>query len=186
MSQKYTLANGANMYTQEGSTEFKIADSSGLLFSEEKPIFMPSSTKVNPYYVETISLTSVGATPSTITAYGNTVINPNTTGGDFSSSPRVFTMAAPITGVKKSIIFNTTAAAINTVDIDLTAACGVQNVVSSTNRYIAFSSLANHPQVVNLVGVSTSVWQVLSVESTIGQFEQTTNGIRAQTAVRTS
>lgn len=184
MAKKYTLADGAILNTQEGSTEFKIAGSSGLLYSEEKPIFMADSTVYDPYYVETITLTSAGLSVSTAPAYGVTYIQTNTTGGDFSTSPHSLTLAAPIPGVKKTLILGTTAAAVNTLDVTLD---GATVITSSgvTAAYIAFSSLATDTQVVEMIGVSSALWGVLGVESTYYTFGVAA-GIRGTTIARTS
>jgi hypothetical protein len=185
MAQPYILANDAYLQVQTGSTKYTIAGSTGLLYSEEKPIFMPDSTVFDPYFVETLTLTSVGLSVSTTPAYGLTVITPNTTGGDFSTSPRKITIALPITGVRKSIVFNSTGTVVNTLSIDFTTNAGVQSGSASTDRFIQFSSLATLPQAVNMIGVSTSVWQVLSIESTIPGFGNST-GIRNVNAQETT
>jgi hypothetical protein len=184
MGKKYILGNGATLNTQNGSTEFKIAGSTGLLYSQEKPVFMPASTVFNPYYVETLTASSGGVTPSTATAYGVTLIN--CAAGDLSTSPRLITLAAPITGVEKTIVFGSTAAYINTLDVDLGGDAGVAHITGSTTaRFIAFSSLATEYQTVTLVGLSTALWGVKSVDSTVGGFGVAT-GIRSATAARTS
>ena len=185
MTQPYRLAKNATLEVQDNSTQYQISGSTGLLYSQGRPVYMPDSTAAYDHYVETVALTSGGATPSTITPYGITIVNPNTTGGDFSSSPRGITMGLPIPGVSKTIVFNTTGAAVNTLTVILTTNAGVQSASGSSDGFIQFSSLATLPQAINLVGVSTSVWQVTSVESTIPGFGGST-GIRNVNAQETS
>jgi hypothetical protein len=106
--------------------------------------------------------------------------------GDPSTSVRLATMGAPRTGVTKTIVFATTVAYINTLDIDVGAGVGVGHITGSTTaRYIAFSTLATEYQTVNLVGLSTALWGVMSVDSTVGGFGSA-EGIRSLTAARTS
>ncbi len=133
-------------------------------------------------YSEILSLSSGGLSPSTCPCYGVTTIN--MTGTDPSTSPLLLTMGAPFAGVRKTLVFNSTAAYINTIDVDLGAGVGVSG--STTNRFIAFSTLATVPQVVNLVGISTALWSVTSIDSTIAGGFSAATGIRAATAARTS
>jgi hypothetical protein len=135
-------------------------------------------------YVETLTCSSGGVSPSTATAYGVTRVN--VAAGDPSTSPRLITLGVPIPGVEKTIIFASTAAYVNTLDVDLGAGAGVGHLTDSTTaRFIAFSSLATEWQTVKLVGLSTALWGVLAVDSTIGGFGVAT-GIRSLTAARTS
>jgi hypothetical protein len=137
----------------------------------------------NDHFVETLQLSSGGVSPSSMTSYGLSVID--MTGTDPSTAVKLITLAPPIVGVKKNIVFNSTVAYANTIDIDLGAGVGVQG--STTNRYIYFSTLAANPQAINLVGITTALWSVLSVDSTIaGGFFGAATGIRSGTAVRTT
>ena len=134
--------------------------------------------------VETLTASSGGVTPSTAVAYGITRVS--VAAGDPSTSPLLVTLAAPIAGVEKTIIFETTAAYINTLDVDLGAGVGVGHVTGSTTaRFIGFSTLATEFQAVTLVGLSTALWGVKSVDSTVGGFGSGA-GIRSLTAARTS
>ena len=153
-----------------GSTERKVIDALGFL--------------VRP--LETVTLSSAGLSPSSAVGYGITLINVNGA-GDPSTSPRVLTLGAPVAGVEKTIILDTTAAYVTTVDIDLGAGCGVMDVDggSTTYRYIAFSSLGTLPQSVTLLGMSTVLWAVKCVNTTVGNFGLA-SGIRTLTAARTS
>ena len=134
--------------------------------------------------VETLTASSGGVTPSTAVAYGITRISVAV--GDPSTSPLLVTLAAPITGVEKTIIFETTAAYINTLDVDLGIGVGVGHVTGSTTaRFIGFSTLATEFQAVTLIGLSTALWGIKSVDSTVGGFGSGA-GIRSLTAARTS
>ena len=136
----------------------------------------------NDRFVETLSYSSGSISPSSMTAYGVSVIN--MTGTDPSTSPTLATLGVPIPGVRKTILFNSTAAYINTIDVDLGAGVGVSG--STTNRFLAFSTLATTPQVINLIGLTTALWGVTSIDSTVAGGFGAPTGIRAVTAARTS
>lgn len=171
MAGKNVFAQDSDVYVKANSTEFKVINSTGSLLVNTAPLG----------YVETISWSSNGITPSTATDYGLTYID--MTGTDPSSSPRVLTLAAPIAGVEKTITLDSTAAYVNTIDIDLGA--GVGSNGSTDHRYIYFSTLASIEQSVTLIGVTTALWTVKSVNSTVGGFGAA-NGIRIGTTPRTS
>jgi len=132
-------------------------------------------------YFETIAWSSLGVTPSSMTAYGVTAIT--VASGNPSTSPFTITVGAPITGTMKTIIVDSTAAYINSIDLNL--GTGVRIDGTSDNQFIAFSSLATAPQTLQMVGISTSQWKVVSVNSTVGMWGLAT-GIRGATVVRTS
>jgi len=132
--------------------------------------------------LETLACSSGGVTPSTAVAYGITRVTVDGT-GDPSTSPRLVTLAAPLVGVEKTIVFETTAAYVNTLDVDLGAGVGIDG--STTNRFIAFSTLATGHQSVTLIGMTTALWAVRTVNSTVGTWNAAT-GIRSLTAARTS
>lgn len=165
---KNVLPVNSDLYSKPSvsSTEVKVIDALGYV--------------VNP--VDYITLTSAGLSVSTSPAYGVTYILPNSTGGDFTTSPYVLTLGAPIPGVEKTIIFATTAAAINTLDVYLG---GGTIFGSSGYTYVAFSSLAEETQVIELVGLTTALWAVKSVNSSLGAWNMAT-GIRGSTIARTS
>ena len=195
------MGNGADLYTQEASTEFKVVGSTGnimfgtlykgnstastdLVISSSGLLY---SQGVPTNYVETLVLSSVGFDISTATPYGITYITANSTaGGDFSTSVRLLTLGAPITGVEKTIIFDTTAAAINTLDVSVSTDVGIMSASATTNLVLAFSSLATLPQVVTMVGLSTAIWGVMNIESTVGGLNDDTDSIRVLNAVRSS
>ena len=149
-----------------GSTDYKIFGPNGRAYLRDQH--------------EDISWSSSGLDISTASAYGHTLI---TMGGtDPSTSPALLTLAAPVTGCRKTITLASTAAYINSIDIDLGAGVRVQG--TSDGRYINFSSLASSYQSITLRGVSTSKWIVESVNSTA--YFGAATGIRASTAARTS
>jgi len=134
--------------------------------------------------IETLTASSGGVTPSTMTAYG--IARVNVAVGDPSTSPLLASLAAPIAGVEKTIIFATTVAYVNTLDVDLGIGVGVAHLTNTTDaRFIGFSTLATEWQAVTLIGLSTALWGVKSVDSTVGGFG-TAAGIRSLTAARTS
>ena len=173
MGKRYTLANDAILNTQKGSTEFKIADSTGLLYSNNAPI----------NYYETIAFTSGGLSASTTPPYGVTrVTNGFATASEASSSIRTLTVAAPLPGVSKTITVATTAASLCKLDVSLS---GATIEASSGFNFIAFSSLGEAMQSVTLRGLSTNAWAVEAVNSTLLFFGAAT-GIRGTTISRTS
>jgi hypothetical protein len=170
---RYTLANDAPLYTQKGSTEFKIADSTGLLYSNNAPI----------NYYETIAFTSGGLSASTTPPYGVTrITNGFATASEASSSLPTLTMGAPMPGVRKTITVASTAAGVCKLDVALS---GATIEASSGFNFIAFSTLATAMQSVTLMGVSTDSWAVEAVNSTLLLFGAAT-GIRGTTIARTS
>lgn len=162
--------NGSSGFARESTKLHKLFSSTGLQYSNDAPI----------NYVETIAASSGGVSPSTITPYGVSYIAVAV--GNPSTSPLLATMGAPIPGVSKTIVFTSTAAYANTLDISLS---GAALVGTSGLNFIAFSSLAEQTQTVNLMGITTALWNVQSVDSTLGTFGLAT-GIRGTTAARTS
>ncbi len=171
MAGKNVFAQDSDVYVKSNDVEIKVIGSTGNLFVNTAPMG----------YVETISWSSAGLSPSTATNYGITYIS--MTGTDPSSSPAVLSLAPPIPGVEKVIILDSTAAYVNTVDIDFGAGVGMSG--STTNRFLAFSTLATEEQSVTLIGISTSLWGLMTVNSTVGTHGNSL-GIRSLTAARTS
>jgi hypothetical protein len=155
--------------TYHGSSDYKLFGTDGSFYLRHK--------------FETLTWSSSGLDVSTMGAYGIARIVTSTASDGPSTSPATVTLAAPIVGCEKTIIQETTAAYVNTIDIDLGANVRVQG--TSDGRYIAFSSLAGDHQSITLIGLSTAKWGVKSVDSTLGGFGAAT-GIRATTAARTS
>lgn len=171
-----TLAN-----TFIGSTDQQVFDTKGRLYQGGRAIFTSNGNKASymPEYFENILATSSNVlTPTTMTAYGVSYIA--TTGVATSGVGRAY-LAAPIIGVEKTIILASTVAGW-ILDVDLTTNVGVGG---TTGSFIGFSTLGTRYQAVTLVGVTTSMWAVKSINSTVGQFDAAT-GIRNLTAVRTS
>lgn len=191
---KNVFADNSTVFVKNGTTEFRVIGSTGDVYAGAVHVGNSSAIKaiaadgtvyakagVVPLgYNETLSWSSGGVTPSTATAYGLTYIS--MTGTDPSTSPYTVSLAAPIAGVEKTIVLDSTAAWINTIDVDLGAGVGVDG--STTNRFISFSTLAAKPQSVTLVGVSTALWEVKNVNST--SVWGVASGIRSGTAARTS
>lgn len=150
-----------------GSSDYKILKTDGSFYLRHQ--------------VETLTWSSSGFDVSTMSPYG--IARIISTGGDPSTSPVTVTLAAPVIGCEKTIFFETTAAYVNTVDIDLTSDVRVNG--TSDAQYIAFSSLAGDCQSITLIGLTTAKWGVKNVDSTLGNFGVAT-GIRATTIARTS
>lgn len=153
--------------TYHGSTDHKLFGTDGSFYLKHRP--------------ETLSWSSSGFDVSTMSPYGLTYISMG--GTDPSTSPALAYLGAPKPGIEKTIVFGTTAAYINTVDVDLGS--GVRVNGTSDGRFIAFSSLGEDYQSITLIGLTTALWGVKCVDSTLGGFGVAT-GIRATTAARTS
>jgi len=144
----------------------------------QDPIIHPSGRRYMRYVHETVALTSDGLGTSTASRYGITDICPagNTTGGTIS-------LAAPVLGCEKTFIYRSTVASTGptqpSIDVD-PAAAGIRIDGSSDGRYIRFSSLGTSYQAITLLGLSTDVWTVKSVNSTVGGFNAA-GGIRMTT-----
>lgn len=176
MGRKYVLSNGADLYAQTNSTEFKIAGSTGLLYSQGRPVFTPDSTAFNPYSAETIAAGS--SQGETMKAYGVSVIN--AVAGVNSSALTTY-IQAPLIGVRKTILVNSTADLAGNLNVDLGAGISmVRNSSDAAFRYISFSTLGTH-QSLDLIGVTTATWGFVSCFSTGGVWDAAT-GIRATTA----
>lgn len=171
MPGKNVFAQDSDVYVKSNNTEIKVIGSTGDVFVNALPLG----------YIETISWSSEGLFPSTATNYGVTYIS--MTGTDPSSSPRVLSISAPTPGVEKVIILDSTAAYVNTVDIDFGAGVGLNG--STTNRFLAFSTIATQEQSVTLMGLSTSLWAIKCSNSTVGHHGNDL-GIRSLAAARTS
>lgn len=155
MGKKYTLANGASLYAQNNSTEFQIAGSTGLLYSQGVPL---------SYYE---SVTAGSSEGSTMVPYGVTKIV--ATVGSNSSALTCY-LGVPIPGVMKTIVVESTAALTGTLNVDLganvTLAAGTSNIQS---RYLVFST-AGEMQSATLIGFTTAKWGLVAANSTIGNF----------------
>ena len=149
--------------------------------SSDHKIFSPDGRVYMREQFEQITWTSGGLDISTASAYGISSIVMG--GTDPSTSPVLLTLANPVIGAQKTICLQSTAAYVNSVDIDLGANARVQG--ASDSRFIAFSSLNTDYQSITLRGISTSKWVVAAVDSTLGPFGLAT-GIRATTVARTS
>lgn len=165
--------------------------------SSNHKIFGTAGEQIN--FVENVAVSSsMGMTPSTLTAYGISYITSSAGGTMPTSGVGTVTLPAPRVGVKKTIILNSTAAG-GTVDICLsTGAAGAGGLLGTTAEsstgatYILFSTLPAGPQVVNLVGLTTSLWAVQSVtvprdNSTVVDYSWGSSlGVRSATAGRTT
>lgn len=159
-----------------GSSSQKIFDTKGRLIQGGVLQFSSNGGSM----LETLSAsTGFVLTPSTMVAYGISVIQP-TSAIPSSGVGRAY-LAAPIPGVEKTIILKSTAAGW-IIDIDVTTNV---SIAGTTGTFIGFSSLGTKYQTVNLIGLSTNEWAVKSVNSTVGGFDAA-NGIRQLTAVRTT
>ena len=155
MGQQYRLSRNAELHVQNDSTSIKIADSSGLLYSQSVPI---------NYY----DTTTIGSSENpTLVAYGVTKI---TALAGVNSSALNISLSAPIPGVMKTIILESTAALVGNPNIDLGASVTVAGGTSNANyRYISMSTIGEM-QSLTLIGLTTTKWGVIAAESTVGNF----------------
>lgn len=162
--------------------------------SSDHKIFGPSGEL--HCYVESVTMsTAMAMSPSTLTAYGVSYIM--STGTQPTSGVGVVYLAAPIKGVEKTIIYNSTAAG-GTVDICLSTGTGgnagllgTSSITSTEACYIHFSTLIAAPQSITLIGLSTQLWAVKSIMGNYSTANANIGfghalGIRASTAVRTT
>lgn len=158
----------------------KIGSTLSTTYKSQYQMFGPNGRFYIRHQYEEIAWSSLGVTPSTMTRFG--IANVKAGVGDPSTSPGLLYLAAPEIGCEKTIVVGSTAAYVNTIDVDLGAGVRVQG--SSDGRFIAFSSLAGDYQSLTLVGLSTALWAVKAINST-ALFNAAT-GIRATTVARTS
>lgn len=164
---------------KNGSTEVTVLSTSRVLQNVTMQSITIGTGTIQS--LETLTASSGGVSPSTMVNYGISRITVAT--GDLSTSPRLAYLSAPAVGIEKTIVFETTAAYVNTLDVDLGADVGIDG--STSNRFIAFSTLATIPQSITLLGMTTAMWAVKGVNSTVGTWGAAT-GIRSGTAARTS
>jgi len=142
----------------------------------QDPIIHPSGRQYQRHVYEQVALTSDGLGTSTASRYGITDIVPagNSTNGTLS-------LAAPVIGCEKTFIYRSTAASSNFVAIDIDpSSAGIRLGGSSDRDYIQFSSLGTAYQAITLIGLSTSLWAVKCIDSTVGGFNAA-GGIRRTT-----
>jgi len=140
------------------------------------PVFNPNGLQYERNVYEAITLTSDGLGTSTASCYGISDIIPsgNSTNGTIS-------LAAPVIGCEKTFVYRSTVASSNWVAIDVDpAAAGIRVDGSSDGRYVRFSTLGTAYQAVTLIGLTTAIWAVKSVNSTVGGFNAA-GGIRMTT-----
>ncbi|MBW2003003.1 MAG: hypothetical protein JRI72_00100 [Deltaproteobacteria bacterium] len=178
MAKKYVLANGADFYAQNGSTEFKVITSTGdviagrvMYGNSSDNVIVNSSGEIlyRGYDMRAVQTLTSGSdsTDTAITGYGITVFH-----GDTGCS---LSMSAPVyAGVRKQIIFtqgSSVARSINSsettgsTDNDLgfsfwsTAATNSSAITLSTGSTLACT--------INLLGISTQQWLLLHEDSTL-------------------
>jgi hypothetical protein len=133
-------------------------------------------------YIETLTGTTANVwTPSTIPAYGVSVIPYSAA----TTSPGTITVGVPIPGVTKTIVMKGSTAAWEPPSIYLGSGITVLGSTATTPEYLLFSTVANESQGITLVGISTAMWAVQCICSTVGTFG-TANGIIGSSIARTS
>lgn len=150
MGKKYVLANGASMYAQNGSTEFQIANSTGLLYSNAIP---------QNYFED-------GSTAANLKAYGISLLQASTAAGTMKK----YTLDAPIKGAVKELILQSTVAPMGSSDATqvMTGSSNI-DIISFNTTVIAVDYRTMAMQTpytyARLVGVSTSRWALTNFES---------------------
>lgn len=141
------------------------------------PVFTPAGASYLRYKYEAITLSSGGLDISTASCWGITDIlrTGNTTDATVS-------LAAPVIGCEKTFVNRSTAATSDYTVIDVDpGVAGIRIDGSSDGRYVKFSSLGSQYQSVTLIGLTTAIWTVKTVNSTVGTFNVAA-GIRLTTA----
>jgi hypothetical protein len=138
---KNVFAGGSTTFTKNGSTEFRIASSTGLLYSNGNPI----------------GRSETGSTATNLTADGVSFLA-------YSSAANTYTLDAPVTGVIKSLVLGTTLVADSTA-IAISVYTGSTAIhILDNSTAIALKLYANFlPPMgsIQLVGLSTILWGVL-------------------------
>jgi len=169
MAPKYTLANGAALYAQNGSTEFKVIDSTGDVIGGKFNYGNSSDntladTSGQLYYmgndVNAVQVISSGAASSgtAITGYGVTVF-----GGDTGGS---FSMSAPAyVGVRKTIIFTKGSSIARSINSSVTTGSADNSIgfsfysLAATNSSaITLSTGSTLGGILELIGGTTKQW----------------------------
>lgn len=171
--------------TYVGSTGHKVFGTDGRLYQPGStlPVIGLNNEYIN--YVENITYTTAGVlSASTCPAYGITYVSP--AGALPTSDSALLTLAAPIAGVEKTIIFNSSVAGALLLDVYFGS--GVTLFGSSGYNYIAFSSLFTDNQAITLIGLTTALWAVKShyVATSSNWWFGAAGGLRGTTAARSS
>lgn len=150
MGRKYTLANGASLYAQANSTEFQIANSTGLLYSNGIPqnYFEDASTAAN------------------LKAYGISFLQFSTA----ATTIKKYTLDAPIKGAVKELILASSAAVAGSSDVTVvtTGSSDIDIVSFGTTAIATDLHTVAMPQpyaYARLVGVSTARWCITDFEA---------------------
>jgi hypothetical protein len=115
-------------------------------------------------FVETVSQ------GSTMKPYGiSRILSTGTTAITINLEP-------PVAGSEKTIILQSTAA--NAGEVSVFLGSGITVGGNAAHSYITFSTLATEYQALRLVGLTTALWAVVGVASTVGGFGVAT-GIRS-------
>jgi len=172
MSGKYTLANGAGLYVQNGSTEFQIATSTGDIigggFFYGNSTGNPLATSTGLGYSNGIpqNYFEDGSTAVNLKAYGISFLAVSTAAGTMKK----YTLDAPIKGAVKELVLQSTTAPMGSSDATQvgTGSSGIDiisfntTVVAIDLRNIAMQSPYTYAK---LLGVSTSRWALTNFQS---------------------
>lgn len=141
------------------------------------PVIDPNGQFYLRHKYEKITLSSDGLDVSTASKWGITDISRS---GNTTNC--TVTVGAPEAGCEKTFINRSTAASTDYTVLDFdSSSLGIRIDGSSDGRYIKFSSLGTGYQSVTLLGLTSLIWTVKSVNSTVGGFNAA-GGIRMTTA----
>jgi hypothetical protein len=150
MGRKYTLANGASLYAQNGSTEFQLSNSTGLLYSNGIPqnYFEDASTATN------------------LKPYGLSLLDASTA----ATTIKKYTLDAPIKGAVKELLLASTLALAGSSDTTIvyTGSSDIHILSYGTTLLTPDYKSITMPQPVSyarLVGLSTARWAMLAFQS---------------------
>lgn len=149
------IQSSNSTYTNKGSQVFEreVTFSGALTVSGGITLNTSPLTLSSNYIVENLEN---GTSDSTLKAYGVSVINPSTGGGAMTVG-----LAAPIIGVRKVICV--TANTTETVTVDATSDVVIGNSTALSANKLVFTG----PGLVELVGVTTARYMVLTLGSTL-------------------
>jgi len=172
VGRKYTLANGAALYAQNGSTEFKVIGSTGDVIAGE--LYVGNSTAIKAMgstglaYSNTVPVNYFedGTTTANLKAYGLSFVQFSTA----ATTIKKYTLDAPIKGTFKELVLASSAAIAGSSDVTVVVTGSSDiDIVSFGTTAIATDlhtvAMAQPYSYARLVGVSTARWAILDFES---------------------
>lgn len=133
-------------------------------------------TSTGAYYVENIQSLTGASTGTTVTNFGVTHITSTGAGG---AGAKVFTLAAPVKGVRKTLLVEVT----STKAVSVRTPTSVATFLGSTKNSFSFatgSTYTSPPRSVELVGMSATQWAIISANSPLARGTTTLSTMSVQ------